>query len=75
MEQNKSSLILGIIALVLEAISFFVFGWLSIIGLILGIVGACLPASTSGEKVPAFVSIPVGILFAILWVIALAALH
>lgn len=75
MEKNDNiSLIFGIIALVLEFISIFVCGWLSIIGLGLGIGGTCMPTSSTGKKIPAIVAIPAGVILGIVWIIALAAL-
>lgn len=75
MEKNDTtSLVLGIVAIVLEFISFFIFGWLSIIGLGLGIGGACIKTSSNNNKIPAIVSIPLGAVCMIMWFVAIAAL-
>lgn len=74
-EHPGAALALGVIGLVLEVISFFVFGWLSIVGAMLGIIGACLPTQSKGYKVPAIIAIPVGVIFAILWLVAVAAIR
>ena len=71
---DNTSLTLGIVALTLEFISIFICGWLSIIGFVLGIVGACFPVTTAGKKIPAIVAIPLGIIFMILWIVAVAAI-
>lgn len=71
---DNTSLTLGIVALVLEFISIFICGWLSIIGFALGIVGTCLPVVVTGKKIPAIVAIPLGIIFMILWIVAVAAI-
>lgn len=70
-QESKTSLILGIVGIGIEVISFFIFGWLSIVGLILGTIGVCLPAPTKGDKVPAIISIVLGIVCVILWIIAI----
>lgn len=69
---NGGALALGIVALALESIAFWAFGWLSIIALILGIVGCCLYTSNKGWKVPAIISIPLGAIDIIFWVIGFA---
>ncbi len=68
---NGGALALGIIALVLESIAFWVFGWLSFIALILGTVGCCLCTSSKGWKVPAIIAIPLGAIDIVFWVINL----
>lgn len=45
-ETNKTAgLVLGILSITLGVISFFVFWWLSIVGLILGIIGIVISSS------------------------------
>lgn len=75
MDKGNTSLTLGIVGLCLEFVSIFVFGWLSIVGLLLGVIGVCLPADCIGKKVPAIVAVPVGFILTIFWVIALASLR
>ncbi len=71
---NEESLILGIIALFIETIAFWTLGWLSFIGLIFGIIGCCQYTSSTGWKVPAIISIPLGIIDAIAWIVGVATL-
>ncbi len=75
---------MGVVALALEASSFWIFGWLSVVGLALGItlvglalgiIGVVQPTETIGKKVPAIIAIPVGVVLAILWMIALSSLR
>ena len=45
-ETNKTAgLVLGILSITLGVVSFFVFWWLSIVGLILGIIGVDISSS------------------------------
>ena len=75
MEKNDTTvLILGIVALVLEIISFFIFGWLSIVGLGLGVGGVCIKTESSNNKIPAIVSIPLGVIFMIMYFVAIATI-
>lgn len=75
MDNGNKSLTLGIVGLSLEFISLFIFGWLSIVGLALGIIGVCFSSESMGKKVPAIVAIPVGFILMIFWIIALSALR
>lgn len=75
MDKGNTSLTLGVIGLCLEFISIFVFGWLSVVGLGLGIIGACLNSDSMGKKIPAIAAIPVGAILTIFWVIALTAIR
>lgn len=75
MDKGNTSLTLGIVGLCLEFVSIFVFGWLSIVGLLLGVIGICLPTDGIGKKVPAIVATPAGFILMIFWIIALSALR
>lgn len=66
------SLTLGITALALEFVSLFIFGWLSIIGLILGIIGVSIRTVETAPKVVNAIAIALGIVTFLLYVIAVA---
>lgn len=73
-KNDTTSLVLGIVALVLEIISFFIFGWLSIVGLGLGVGGVCIKTESNNNKIPAIVSIPLGVIFMIMYFVAIATI-
>lgn len=72
-QANGGAIALGVIGIVLSVIGFFVFGWLNIISVVLGIVGIALPG-TAGGKVPGIISLLIGIVGTILWLVAVAAM-
>lgn len=78
MKENNNNKILGlvtgIIGLVLVVISFFVFGWLSLIGLTLGIIALCSKSESTAVTVLGVIDIIAGIIFAIMYFVALAQL-
>lgn len=64
---------MGVVALSLEFVSLWIFGWLSVIGVILGIIGVCQPIESIGKKTPAIIAIPLGVILSIMWMVALSA--
>ena len=78
MKENNNNKILGlvtgIIGLVLVGISFFVFGWLSLVGLTLGIIALCSKSESTAVTVLGVIDIIAGIIFAIMYFVALAQL-
>lgn len=78
MEENNNNKILGlvtgIIGLVLVGISFFVFGWLSLVGLTLGIIALCSKSESTAVTVLGVIDIIAGIIFAIMYFVVLAQL-
>lgn len=73
-KENTASLVLGIVGICLGAVSFWAFGWLSIIGFILGLTGVLLPNKSSAGKVTSIISLIISAVFIVLWIIALANL-
>lgn len=73
MEKEKSiaSYILSGVALFLDIISIFVFGWLSIIGLILSAVGLAL-SEDKPTRILGGIGIAISCVCIVLWIIALA---
>lgn len=72
-QANGGAIALGVIGIVLSVIGFFVFGWLNIISVVLGIIGIAIPG-TVGGKVPGIISMLIGIVGTILWLVAVAAM-
>ncbi|WP_322154500.1 hypothetical protein [Paratractidigestivibacter sp.] len=78
MEEQHSgagALACGIVGLVLGAVSYIVCGWLSFIGLPLGIVGLCLPTPGFGKKVPALLAAIVSGIATVIYVISLIVIY
>lgn len=69
--KNTASLVCGIVGCALCAISFWIFGWLSIAALILGVVALSLPTAVFSYKICGLISTIVGTVFMCLWLIAL----
>ncbi len=74
MEENQGtgSIVCGTVGLVVSIVSWVVCGWLGLIGLVLGIVGLALPASSFGKKVPALLSVIVGGSGGLFWILMIA---
>ncbi len=74
MEENQGtgSIVCGTVGLVVSIVSWVVCGWLGLIGLVLGIVGLALPASSFGKKVPALLSVIVGGSGGLFWIFMIA---
>ena len=75
---SNASMVLGIVGLSVEVISFFIFGWLSIPGLVCSIIGIILASKSkdnSGAQKAGFVTsllgIILGVVCLILWIITL----
>lgn len=78
MEENHSgagALACGIVGLALGTVSYIVCGWLSFVGLILGIVGICLPTNGFGKKVPALLAIIASGIAAAIYAVSLAIIY
>lgn len=79
-ENNKNTpsgagaLICGIVGIVLSVIGFFVFGWLNIVSVVLGLVACCLPAPSMGYKTTGILSLVMGAIGSILWLMLVMAL-
>lgn len=65
---------LGVIGIVLSAVGFFVFGWLNIVSVVLGLVACCLPAPSMGYKTTGILSLVMGAIGSILWLMLVMAL-
>lgn len=72
---GTGALTCGIFGLVLGIVSYFVFGWLSFIGLPLGIVGLCLPTNGFGKKVPALLAVIASGIAAVIYAVSLAVIY
>ena len=74
MEENKGigSIVCGTVGLVVSIVSWVVCGWMGFIGMVLGIIGLIVPASSFGKKVPALLSLIVGGMSGLFWLIMLA---
>lgn len=68
---NTKSIILGVISISLAVISFFVFWWLSIVGVALGIVGLALQDTQTSGKVVSGIGTCLGIVLFILSLVIL----
>lgn len=69
--QGTGSIVCGTVGLVVSIISWVVCGWMGFIGLVLGMVGLAMPASSFGKKVPALLSLIVGGISGLFWLIML----
>ena len=65
MEQNKTINVLGIIGIILGIISFFVCGWLGLIGIVLSAIGYALNA----EKITPTIALVLNLITGIGWAI------
>lgn len=78
MKENNNNkivgLVTGIIGLVLVGISFFMFGWLSLVGLTLGIIALCSKSGSVVVTVLGVIDITAGLIFAVMYFVALAIL-
>ena len=74
MEENQGtgSIVCGTVGLVTSIVSWVVCGWMGLIGLVLGIVGLVMPASNFGKKVPALLSVIIGGIGGLFWLIMLS---
>lgn len=72
--QGTGSIACGTAGLVASIVSWVVFGWLGFVGLVLGIVGLALPASSFGKKVPALLAVIVGGSGGLFWAVVFAAI-
>lgn len=72
---GAGALACGIIGLVLGVVSYIVCGWLSFIGLILGIVGICLSTDGFGKKVPALLAIIISSVSAVIYTVSLIIIY
>lgn len=74
MEENKGtgSIVCGTVGLVVSIVSWVVCGWMGFIGMVLGIIGLVVPASNFGKKVPALLSLIVGGISGLFWLVMLA---
>lgn len=79
-ENNKNTpsgagaLTCGIVGIVLSVVGFFVFGWLNIVSVVLGLIGVCLPVPSGGYKATGIISLVMGAIGAVLWFIAISAM-
>lgn len=69
--KSIASYILSGVAILIEVVSLFVFGWLGVIGLIMGAVGIGLADEIGGRIVGGFAT-AFGLVATILYIIALA---
>lgn len=67
-------IVLGVIGIVLSAVGFFVFGWLNLIAVVLGLVACCLPAPSMGCKTTGILSLVMGAIGSVLWLMLVMAL-
>lgn len=72
--QGTGSIVCGTVGLVVSIVSWVVCGWMGFIGVVLGIIGLVMPASSFGKKVPALLSLIVGGIGGLFWLIMLTAM-
>ena len=72
--QGTGSIVCGTVGLVVSIVSWVVCGWMGFIGVVLGIIGLVMPASSFGKKVPALISLIVGGIGGLFWLIMLMAM-
>lgn len=68
---NWTSVAFGIAGCILDAVSFWRFGWLSIIGIGCGLMGVFAPTKTIGYKYCAIIAVVAGAISLILTIITL----
>ncbi|MEH0109939.1 DUF4190 domain-containing protein [Tersicoccus sp. MR15.9] len=71
--RRNPGMTIGIVGLVLSALSLLIFGFLSIPGLILSVIGLQQSRRAGMRNVPAIIGTVVGAIALILWIIVLVA--